>query len=216
MDARTVALIDDHRLVRAGLRNLIDNIDGFTVVAEASDGSETLGLVERYNPDVCLMDISMKDMSGLEALTVLKDSNVETKVIMLSMHESVEYVSQALKAGADGYLLKDSAEAELELALQYVTDDQLYVSPRVSFSMIKDALTSSDPETQEHVIPLTPRQQQILKLIAEGKATKEIAWLLDLSAKTVESHRAHIMERLQIRDVAGLVRYAFRHGLTKL
>ncbi|MDX1817126.1 MAG: response regulator transcription factor [Marinobacter sp.] len=216
MAESTVVLVDDHRLVRAGLKTLIDNIDGFTVIAEGSDGAEALQLVNQHSPDVLLLDISMRDMSGLDALAQLKGQSDQTRIIMLSMHDSPEYVIKSLQGGANGYLLKDSAESELELALGYVMEDQLFLSPRVSRDVVMPAITGRSIAPHQDDVPLTPRQREILRLIADGKATKEIAWELGVSAKTVESHRAQIMERLQIRDIAGLIRYAFRHGLSDL
>lgn len=216
MAESTVVLVDDHRLVRAGLKTLIDNIDGFTVIAEGSDGAEALQLVNQHSPDVLLLDISMRDMSGLDALAQLKGQSDQTRIIMLSMHDSPEYVIKSLQGGANGYLLKDSAESELELALGYVMEDQLFLSPRVSRDVVMPAITGISIAPHQDDVPLTPRQREILRLIADGKATKEIAWELGVSAKTVESHRAQIMERLQIRDIAGLIRYAFRHGLSDL
>lgn len=216
MEANTVVLIDDHQLVRAGLKNLIGNLEGFRVIGEGSGGAEAINLVKRDQPDICLLDISMGDMSGIDALKKIRDEPCETKVIILSMHDSPEYVTQALRAGADGYLLKDSAETELNLALNAVLENQVYLSPKVSGHLVKAALTGHGSMESDDQIPLTARQKEILQHIADGKATKEIAWELGLSAKTVESHRAQIMERLQIRDIAGLIRYAFKHGITKL
>ncbi|MCD1646507.1 response regulator [Marinobacter adhaerens] len=216
MDNKTVLLVDDHQLVRAGLRNLIENMEGFEVIAEGADGSDAVELAKREKPDICMLDISMRDMSGLEALAELRAQGCVTKVIILSMHDSSEYVSKALRAGANGYLLKDSAETELHLALQAVIAGQVYLSPRVSGDVVKAALSGRHSYQANEDIPLTERQQEILRLIADGKGTKEIAWELGVSPKTIESHRAQIMERLQIRDIAGLIRYAFRHGLTDL
>jgi len=215
-DTRTVVLIDDHRLVRAGLKNLIDNMDDFTVIAEGADGVEAIALAEHEKPDVCILDISMRDMSGIDALADLRKKGCTTKVIILSMHDSPEYVSKALRAGANGYLLKDSAETELSLALQSVVEEQVYLSPRISGDLVKAALAGGTGFLSSSDVPLTERQKEILRHIADGKATKEIAWELGLSAKTIESHRAQIMERLEIRDIAGLIRYAFKHGLTEL
>jgi DNA-binding NarL/FixJ family response regulator len=215
-DTRTVVLIDDHRLVRAGLKNLIDNMDDFTVIAEGADGVEAIDLAEHEKPDVCILDISMRDMSGIDALADLRKKGCTTKVIILSMHDSPEYVSKALRAGANGYLLKDSAETELSLALQSVVEEQVYLSPRISGDLVKAALAGGTGFLSSSDVPLTERQKEILRHIADGKATKEIAWELGLSAKTIESHRAQIMERLEIRDIAGLIRYAFKHGLTEL
>lgn len=212
----TVVLIDDHQLVRAGLKNLIGNLEGFTVIAEGADGSEAVELAKREKPDICVLDISMGDMSGIDALAEMRGKGCATKVIILSMHDSPEYVIKALRAGANGYLLKDSAETELTLALHSVMANQVYLSPRVSGDLVRTALSGTIPPTTAHDIPLTGRQKEILSLIADGQATKEIAWELGLSAKTVESHRAQIMERLRIRDIAGLIRYAIKHGLTEI
>lgn len=216
MEANTVVLIDDHQLVRAGLKNLIGNLEGFRVIGEGSGGAEAVSLVKRDQPDICLLDISMGDMSGIDALNQMRGEDCGTKVIILSMHDSPEYVTQALRAGAHGYLLKDSAETELNLALNAVMENQVYLSPRVSGDLVKAALSGQGSMESDDQIPLTARQKEILKHIADGKATKEIAWELGLSAKTVESHRAQIMERLEIRDIAGLIRYAFKHGMTEL
>jgi len=216
MEAKTVVLIDDHQLVRAGLKNLIGNLGGFRVIGEGSGGAEAINLVKRDQPDICLLDISMGDMSGIDALNKMRGDACKTKVIILSMHDSPEYVTQALRAGAAGYLLKDSAETELNLALNAVLENQVYLSPRVSGDLVKAALSGQGSMESDDRIPLTARQKEILGHIADGKATKEIAWELGLSAKTVESHRAQIMERLEIRDIAGLIRYAFKHGMTEL
>lgn len=216
MEQKSVLLIDDHRLVRAGLRNLIENMDGFHVVAEGADGSEALALAHQQQPDICVLDISMPDMSGIDALGEMRSRGCDTEVIILSMHDTSEYVNKALRSGADGYLLKDSAETELELALRAVLAGQIYLSPRISGDLVRAALAGGGLPPAAEEIPLTERQKEILRYIADGKATKEIAWELGLSAKTVESHRAQIMERLQIRDIAGLIRYAIRHGLTEL
>ena len=181
------------------------------VVAEAGDGAEALAAAERERPDVVLMDIALKGMNGLEAAARLRERLPEVKVIILSMHTSEEYVLLALRAGAAAYLIKDSATSELELALKCVMRGETYLSPAISRQMVDGYVqrvgASAGPE------PLTPRQREVLKRIAEGRSTKEIAFELNLSVKTVETHRAQIMERLGIRDVAGLVRYAMRAGL---
>jgi len=215
-NTNTVVLIDDHQLVRAGLKNLIDSMDDFTVIGEGAGGEEAIGLAKHEKPDICILDISMGDMSGIDALTDLRKKGCTTKVIILSMHDSPEYVSKALRAGANGYLLKDSAEAELSLALQSVIAEQVYLSPKISGDLVKAALTGGTGFVSSSDVPLTERQKEILRHIADGKATKEIAWELGLSAKTIESHRAQIMDRLEIRDIAGLIRYAFKHGLCDL
>jgi DNA-binding NarL/FixJ family response regulator len=206
-----VLLVDDHALVRAGMRSLLQDLPDVEVVAEAGDGAEALAAAERERPDVVLMDIAMKGMNGLEAAARLRERLPGVKVIILSMHTSEEYVLLALRAGAAAYLIKDSATSELELALKCVMRGETYLSPAISRQVVDGYVqrvgASAGPE------PLTPRQREVLKRIAEGRSTKEIAFELSLSVKTVETHRAQIMERLGIRDVAGLVRYAMRAGL---
>jgi DNA-binding NarL/FixJ family response regulator len=206
-----VLLVDDHALVRAGMRSLLREIEGVEVVAEASDGAEALRLAARENPDVILLDIAMKGMNGLDAAARLREQQPGAKVIVLSMHTSEEYVLLALRAGAAGYLIKDSATSELELALKAVARGETYLSPAISRQVVEGYVqrvgAAATPD------PLTPRQREVLKRIAEGRSTKEIAYELKLSVKTVETHRAQVMERLGIRDVAGLVRYAMRAGL---
>jgi DNA-binding NarL/FixJ family response regulator len=206
-----VLLVDDHALVRAGMRSLLQDLPDVEVVAEAGDGAGALAAAERERPDVVLMDIAMKGMNGLEAAARLRERLPGVKVIILSMHTSEEYVLLALRAGAAAYLIKDSATSELELALKCVMRGETYLSPAISRQVVDGYVqrvgASAGPE------PLTPRQREVLKRIAEGRSTKEIAFELNLSVKTVETHRAQIMERLGIRDVAGLVRYAMRAGL---
>lgn len=209
----SVVLVDDHTLVRAGLRTLIDELDGFRVVAEGSDGGEVPALLARHEPDVLVMDISMPGVSGLQALAALRPDWPRLPVVILSMHGDRESVLAAVRAGASAYLLKDAAEAELALALQAVLAGQQYLSPRVSSTVINAALGDTERGNSD---PLTPRQREVLRLLALGKATKEVAYDLNLSAKTVETHRAQIMERLGIHDVAGLVVYALRQRIVAM
>lgn len=206
-----ILLVDDHALVRAGMRSLLREIEGVEVVAEASDGAEALRLAARENPDVVLLDIAMKGMNGLDAAARLREQQPGAKVIVLSMHTSEEYVLLALRAGAAGYLIKDSATSELELALRAVARGETYLSPAISRQVVEGYVQRVGAAAAPD--PLTPRQREVLKRIAEGRSTKEIAYDLKLSVKTVETHRAQVMERLGIRDVAGLVRYAMRAGL---
>jgi len=207
-----VLLADDHALVRAGIRALLEGLEGVAVVAEAGNGGEVLELARKHRPDVVLLDISMPGIGGLEASAQLKQELPEVRVVMLSMHANEEYVLQALRAGAVGYMLKDSATAELELALQAVMQGETYLSPPISKQVVEGYVQRVGAE-QPATDHLTPRQRQVLQLIAEGLSTKEIAYRLELSVKTVETHRAQLMERLQIRDIAGLVKYAIRNGL---
>jgi DNA-binding NarL/FixJ family response regulator len=211
MPALRVLLADDHALVRAGMRSLLRDIEGVEVVGEAADGGQALALAERERPDVVLLDIAMKGMNGLEAAARLRELHPGIKVIILSMHAGEEYVLQALRAGAAAYLIKDSATAELELALRSVMRGETYLSPAISRQVVEGYVQRVGAGAGED--PLTPRQREVLKRIAEGRSTKEIAFDLGLSVKTVETHRAQVMERLGIRDIAGLVRYAMRSGL---
>jgi RNA polymerase sigma factor (sigma-70 family) len=215
-----VLIADDHNLVRAGLRLLLENLAGVQVVAEAADGRETLQKIKAHQPDVVLMDIAMPGLNGLEVTARVSKEFPMVRVIILSMHANEEYVLQALRAGAAGYLLKDAAPAELELAVKSAASGETYLTPTVSKSIIEGYLQrtsaqaeSGGEETSSLFARLTPRQREVLQLVAEGHSTKEIAQLLNVSVKTVETHRTQIMERLNIHDVAGLVRYAIRTGL---
>ncbi len=209
-----VVLADDHALVRAGLRALLERIDGVTVVAEAADGRAALAAIEEHKPDVALVDIAMPELNGLEVVGRVVRSSPRTRVVIVTMHAGEAFVAQALRAGVAGYLLKDAAADELGLMLRAVGRGETYLSPAVSRQVVDGYLARAGAEASPQPLDvLTPRQREILQLVAEGKSTKEIAQLLDLSVKTVENHRAQLMDRLDIRDVAGLVRYAIRVGL---
>lgn len=210
-----ILLAEDHTLVRAGIRALLESLENIQVIAEAADGREALQLTQAHAPDILLMDITMKEMNGLEAAARLAKEQSTTRVIILSMHADQVYVRQALKAGARGYLLKGADVAELELALKAVARGDTYLSPSVSKDLVGDLLNGNAP-TANPLNDLTLRQREILQLIAEGKTTKEIAGRLDLSIKTVETHRAQLMKRLDIYDVAGLVKFAIRVGLAQV
>ena len=211
MASLRVLLVDDHALVRAGIRSLLRDIEGIEVVGEAADGAEALAIAGRERPDAVLLDIAMKGMSGLETAARFRELHPGVKVLILSMHASEEYVLQALRAGAAAYLIKDSATAELELALRSVMRGETYLSPAISRQVVEGYVQRVGAGAGDD--PLTPRQREVLKRVAEGRSTKEIAFDLGLSVKTVETHRAQIMERLGIHDVAGLVRYAMRTRL---
>jgi DNA-binding NarL/FixJ family response regulator len=212
MNTIRVLLADDHGLVRAGIRALIEKIPHVEVVAEASTGREALGLVKSRLPNLVLMDVGMAELGGLEALPRIVKDFPGVKVIILSAHANEEYVIRALRSGAAGYMLKDAATAELELAITSVTEDKTYLSPSISRTVINDYLQRVGGPISP-LEQLTPRQREILQLVAEGKSTKEIAYALDIGIKTVESHRLQLMDRLNIHDVPGLVRYAVRSGL---
>jgi len=209
-----ILLAEDHTLVRAGIRALLESLEGVEVVAEAADGREALRLAKVHHPDILLMDITMKELNGLEAAARLAKEQSAIRIIILSMHADPVYVRQALQAGARGYLLKGADVAELELALKAVTRGDTYLSPAVSKDLVGNLLNGHVPAANP-LNDLTPRQREILQLVAEGRTTKEIAGRLDLSIKTVETHRTQLMERLNIHDVAGLVKFAIRVGLTQ-
>jgi DNA-binding NarL/FixJ family response regulator len=212
MSAVRVLLADDHTLVRAGLIKLLESIPDITVVGEAGDGLALLKLAEQLQPQLVLMDIAMPGLNGIEATARLARTCPHIRVLILSMHQNEEYVRQALRHGAAAYLLKDAAPMELEQAIAAVLRGEIYLSPAVSSGVVSDyvqRLRSDEPAPS----PLTPRQREVLQLIAEGQSTKDIARRLDLSVKTVDTHRSQLMKQLDIHEVTGLVRYAMRAGL---
>jgi DNA-binding NarL/FixJ family response regulator len=208
-----VLLADDHTLVRAGLRALLEKLPGVTVAGEASDGREVIDLIKAHQPDVVLMDISMPGLNGLQALARITRDYPKVRVIILSMHHNDEYVMQALKSGASGYLLKRAATAELTAALKSVVGGEIYLSREISTQFLKKFPLQEIARSQSPLEQLTPRQREILQLLAEGQTTKAIAAILKLSDKTVEYHRAKLMAGLKIFDIPGLVRFAMRTGV---
>ncbi|MDF3162694.1 MULTISPECIES: response regulator transcription factor [Pseudomonas] len=211
-------LVDDHALIRAGVRALILDIPGYAVIGEATDGAQVLAQFTALQPDIVLLDLSMKHTSGLDALQQLKHAYPKSKVLILSMHTDPQLIMRALEAGAHGYLLKDTTANELEHALLALRNNERYLSPAIAHTVINQALIHSQshpaPPAQRH--NLTARQLEILRLIVRGKSTREIAHGLGLSIKTVEAHRSQIMKRLQIFDVAGLVLFAVREQIISL
>ncbi|MDD2049267.1 response regulator [Pseudomonas putida] len=211
-------LVDDHSLIRAGVRALVSDIPGYTVVGEGNDGSQVAELVLQLDPDIVLLDISMRATNGLDALAQLGSSGCRSKVLILSMHTDPELIMQALESGAHGYLLKDTTATELEQALAALRNGERYLSPAIAHTVINQALlrtqSAKAPASENH--NLTARQLEILRLIVRGKSTREIANGLGLSIKTVETHRSQIMKRLQIYDVAGLVLFAVREQIISL
>ncbi|CAI8996165.1 Two-component transcriptional response regulator, LuxR family [Pseudomonas chlororaphis] len=200
------------------MRALVMDIPGYAVIGEANDGAQVLEMVERLSPDIILLDISMKDVSGLEALKKLKVVHPQSKVLILSMHTDPALIMQALESGAHGYLLKDTTANELEHALEALRNNERYLSPAIAHTVINQALIRVQKPHPEPVEThnLTARQLEILRLIVRGKSTREIAHGLGLSIKTVETHRSQIMKRLQIYDVAGLVLFAVREQIISL
>lgn len=215
-------LADDHTLVRGGIRALLNELEQVEVIAEANDGREALSLIESHRPDIVLMDIAMSGMNGLEATMRVTRDFPDIRVVILSMHTNEEYVLQALRSGAVGYLLKDAGISELEIAIEAVSRGETYLSPPVSKHVISDYIRRVGADARENLDSqptlerLTMRQREILQLIAEGYTTQEIATLLNISVKTVETHRMQLMDRLDIHDIAGLVRFAIRVGLISL
>ena len=209
-----VLLVDDHVLVRAGIRSLLEKMDIVEVAGEADNGRVAMEMIRADPPDVVLMDIAMKELNGLEAAGRITKDFPQVRVLILSMLAKEDFVAQALRSGAKGYLLKDAATNELETALKTVMSDGTYFSESIS-KLVASRNISLENAAQSPLDHLTPRQREILQLIAEGKSTKEIAFMLKVSAKTVETHRALLMDRLGIHDVPGLVRYAIRIGLVQ-
>jgi DNA-binding NarL/FixJ family response regulator len=207
-----ILIADDHALVRAGFRSLLEKLDGCEVVADVGDGREALHLLEQLQPDVVLMDVKMPGLNGLEATARITRDYPNVRVVILSMYTNEEYVIQALRAGAVGYLLKDAAIPELHLAVQAAVRGEMYLSPAISKRVLMDyvQLVGGGGGMLD---ALTGRQREVLQLIAEGKPIKEVAQILQISVKTAEAHRTQLMERLDIHDVTGLVRFAIRVGL---
>ncbi|HKU41106.1 MAG TPA: response regulator transcription factor [Polyangiales bacterium] len=211
-----VLLADDHVLVRAGIRALLEALPDVEVVAEVGDGRAALDQLNALRPDVAFLDIGMPGLNGIEVAERAAREVPATRIVMLSMHSSSNHVTRALRAGAAGYLLKDAAADELPVVLRAVGQGETYLSPAIAKHVVDGFLqrgTSPDSQPLDALDGLTPRQREILQLVAEGRSTKEVAALLELSVKTVETHRSQIMARLDIHDVAGLVRYAIRNGL---
>lgn len=209
---KRIVLVDDHTLVRAGLRALLDDMPGITVVAEAADGASGLEAVRLHRPDLLITDLSMPGMNGIELTEKARHELPDMRVIVLSMYSSKEHVMRAMSAGASAYLLKDAAESELELALAAVAKGESYLSPGAS-RRLGELFDGAGVSETDPLALLTTRQREVLKLIAEGVGTKQIAHQLEISPKTVEVHRSEMMSRLGIRDIAGLVRLAVRAGL---
>ncbi len=211
-----ILIADDHKIFREGLRALLERQKGLEVVAEASDGLEAVRLTQKLAPDVVIMDVAMPEKNGIEATREIVETFPKARVIALSMHSDRRFVLQMLKAGAVGYLLKDSAFEELSTAISAVASNQTYLSPRVTDVVIKEYLHSQAKAEPSVFSVLTNREREVLQLLAEGKSTKEIAGLLHVSVKTIETHRQQIMDKLDLHSVAELTKYAIREGLTSL
>ena len=207
-------LAQHHYLGRAGFRSLLQNFEGIQVVGEAADGQQVLRLVETLKPDLVLMDIAMPELNGLEATARITKEFPQVRVLILSMHANEEYARRAIRAGAQGYLLKRASTAELELAVRAVARGEPYLTPAISKHLLADFARQASPASP--LEQLSPRQREVLQLIAEGYSRKEIAEKLSISAKSFDVYRSEIMEQLGIDDTAGLVRFAIQHGLVSL
>ena len=214
---KSALIADDHRIMREGLRSLLERSGNFECIAEADDGYQAVKLAIELHPDIVIMDIAMPNLNGIEATRQIKSELPEVEVVVLSMHATRNYVLQVLQAGASAYLLKDSAYEELSTALLAISRGGMYLSPAIAktaaLANLKAGPSGSVTGQAEH---LTKRELQVLQLIAEGKSTKDIAARLELSVKTVETHRKQIMDKLEIRSIAGLTKYCIREGLTTL
>ena len=206
-----VLLVDDHALVRAGIRALLEEMPNVAVVGQADCGREGVRLFAEKRPDLVIIDISMRELNGIDAAIEMLEMDRSARVLVLTMYSSEDFVRRALRSGASGYLVKDAAPHELQMAIEAVMRGEIFVSSRVSRHLVT-ALTDAGEDVSS-LDGLSPRQRQILQLVAEGKRTKEIAASLGVSVKTVETHRAAVMERLGIHDLAGLVLYAVQKGL---
>jgi len=214
-----VAIADDHKIIRDGLRSLIEKKSGsLTIIGEAQNGIELIELFKHNDIDLAIIDISMGPMDGIEASKIIKKEFPNTKILILSMHKEKNFVLASLKAQADGYILKECAFEELILAIKTVLENRIFLSSTINDLVIQEYLNLQNPSQrgETNASSLTPRESEILKLIADGLSTKEIAHQLNVSPKTIESHRLQIMEKLKITSIAHLIRYAIKEGLSSL
>jgi len=211
-----ILIADDHEIMRQGLRTLLEKNRGLEVVGEAANGREAVRLAAELSPTIVLMDLTMPDMNGIEATRRILKENENLRVIVLSMHADRQFVSESLKAGASGYLLKNCAYDELIRAIEAISRGQTFLSPQIAGVLVEDYRTRLGAPAIAADSPLSEREREVLQLMAEGKSTKEIAAALHISVKTIETHRQQIMRKLKMRSVADLTKYAIRHGLTSL
>jgi DNA-binding NarL/FixJ family response regulator len=214
MSPYRIALADDHVLVRQGFKRILEGVGDLEVIGEANDGIELLNLLNQVTPDMVILDIFMPNLRGIEAIHEIKKIHPDVKVLILTMHKDKEYLYLSLSAGAKGYLLKEDADKELFSAIEKVRQGKTYISPYFTEEVVDDLVQigKGDTKTIFETDTLTPREREVLKLVAEGKSSKEIAHLLDISVSTVNNHRASIMEKLNLNKATDLVKYAIRKG----
>ncbi|MEM6900281.1 MAG: response regulator transcription factor [Pseudomonadota bacterium] len=212
----TVVLVDDHRIVREGLRTVLAGETDIDVVGEAENGRDSIALVRKLKPSIIVMDVSMPDLNGMDATQKILQACVDTRILALSGHQDEVFVKGMLKAGASGYLLKDCASEELLVAIRTLSRGGMYISPAVASVVVTDYVAHLSGAATADAAVLSLREREVLQLIAEGLTTGDIAVRLVLSVKTIESHRKSIMDKLGVRNIAGLTKYAIRHGLTTL
>jgi two-component system, NarL family, nitrate/nitrite response regulator NarL len=213
MDKIKVLIVDDHSIVREGIKSLIETNENIEIIGEASNGLEAIHRAESLSPDVILMDISMPIMSGIEATKALQRINPKIRVIVLSMHNSKEYIVQIIQSGAKGYLLKNTSSSELINAIQSVMMGQAFFSPEISQIVLNDYIFTEDNKIDKKKTTLSNRETEVLTLIAKGFSSKEIGELLNLSSRTIETHKEHIMKKLKVRTTAEIIKYAFEKKL---
>ena len=214
MNSYKIILADDHALFREGLKRILAEANDLEVIGEVADGLELLKLLYHTKPDMVILDITMPKLRGIEAIHEIRALYQESKILVLTMHRDMEYLHQAISSGAHGYLLKEDADSELFSAIEKIKQGKIYISPKLSEYLTEDwaRIHRGEHELASETEPLTTREREILKLVAEGKSSKEIASLLHISIRTVEHHRAHIMEKLNLKNVAELIKYAIQKG----
>ena len=211
-----IIVVDDHRIVRDGLRSLLERQPDMDVVAEADNGREALMQTKKLSPDVVVMDIGMRELNGIEATRQIVEESPVVKVLALSMYSDKRFITGMLKAGASGYMLKDSAFRELAEAIRIVANNKIFISPSIAGALTEDYLENlAEKDNSVHSV-LTPREVEVLQLLAEGKSTKQTASVLGVSTKTIETHRKNIMKKLNIDNIVNLTKYAIREGITIL
>jgi DNA-binding NarL/FixJ family response regulator len=212
MNPYKIILADDHALFREGLKRILAEERDLKVIGEVADGLELLKILHNVKPDIIILDITMPNIRGIEAIQEIKTIHPESKILVLTMHREKEYLHQAISSGAHGYLLKEDADSELFSAIDKVKQGKIYISPKLSEYLTEDwaRIHRGDHELASEIEPLTTREREIIKLVAEGKSSKEVASLLHISIRTVEHHRANIMNKLNLKNIAELIRYAIQ------